>query len=166
MWTNSFTWTPARDTGLSAPRAPYILINFPTATAVTVTGAKPSYGTIYAPRAAVHDAADGDANGAVIADSYVHGGRTGETAGIIAAYPFARSPPAHRQALTIDEDGERRQHRAGWHGDLHHHGHQRRYRPGHRGDLHRLAGRRASTTRPSNRVRPPTVGRSASSHPT
>ena len=69
--------------GLSYAGAPYVLMNFATAVSVTVTGVNDVFGSIYAPRATVTLRLTASTNGSVIAENFVHGGRTGETAGVL-----------------------------------------------------------------------------------
>lgn len=69
----TFAGTTPNLAGLSSENAPYILWNFPDATAVTVTGGDSIEGTLYAPNALLNWQITQNIEGNVIAASFVHG---------------------------------------------------------------------------------------------
>ncbi len=103
---NNFSWTPGNFNGVQSSGVPYMLWNFPTATAVTIAGSSTVPGTIYAPAATVNDNDQNGLNGGVIAAAYAQGGVSGSPNGGQVQYaPFAGtitscSAPALTIALT------------------------------------------------------------------
>lgn len=69
----TFTGTTPNLAGLSSANAPYILWNFPDATAVTITGGDSIEGTLYAPNALLNWQITQNIEGNVIAASFIHG---------------------------------------------------------------------------------------------
>lgn len=72
---DQFTWQVPNFAGVGGEQAPYILFNFPTATAITLTDASATLeGTIYAPNADVDALTNSNIEGSVITRSLVHDG--------------------------------------------------------------------------------------------
>ncbi|GIF54515.1 hypothetical protein Air01nite_06100 [Asanoa iriomotensis] len=69
----SFEWRTANFAGVSDNQAPFILMNFPHATAITQVGTDTAEGTIYAPYAAFTDVNTANNEGNVVVKSYTHG---------------------------------------------------------------------------------------------
>ncbi|MFF0152742.1 collagen-binding domain-containing protein [Micromonospora sp. NPDC005203] len=81
---NDFGWTAANFSGIGGPQARYILFNFPTATALTLTqNAATVEGTIYAPNASLTDLSASNTEGSVITRTLDHRG------GEIHYFPFS-----------------------------------------------------------------------------
>ncbi|MEV4618884.1 collagen-binding domain-containing protein [Asanoa sp. NPDC049573] len=69
----SYEWRTANFAGVSDNQAPYILMNFPDATAITQVGADTAEGTIYAPNADFTDVNTANNEGNLVVKSYTHG---------------------------------------------------------------------------------------------
>ncbi|HEV7710612.1 MAG TPA: choice-of-anchor A family protein, partial [Asanoa sp.] len=69
----SYEWRTANFAGISDNQAPYILMNFPDATAITQVGADTAEGTIYAPNADFTDVNTANNEGNLVVKSYTHG---------------------------------------------------------------------------------------------
>ena len=78
---HSFTWSAPNFNGLQSANAAYILWNFPTATALTLSGSSTIPGTIYAPASTVVETDGNGINGGIIAAAYTQGGPNGSSAG-------------------------------------------------------------------------------------
>jgi len=74
---NTFTWSPPNFNGLQTANAAYILWNFPTATALTLSGSSAIPGTVYAPGSTVTETDQNGINGGVIAAAYTQGVSSG-----------------------------------------------------------------------------------------
>ena len=92
---NTFAWTAPNFAGIGGSQARYVLFNFPTATALTLTpNAATVEGTIYAPNASLTDLSSSNTEGSVITRTLDHRG------GEIHYFPFsttlscAGAPPA------------------------------------------------------------------------
>ncbi|WP_203690493.1 choice-of-anchor A family protein [Catellatospora coxensis] len=70
---NTFNWTVPTPAGIGGTDAPFLLWNFPTATAITLTGSSVLEGTLYAPNADVTDLNSNNIEGQVIVASLIHG---------------------------------------------------------------------------------------------
>ncbi|MEV0720329.1 collagen-binding domain-containing protein, partial [Asanoa sp. NPDC050611] len=70
---DSYEWRTANFAGISDNQAPFILMNFPNATAITQVGADTAEGTIYAPGAAFTDVNTANNEGNLVVRSYTHG---------------------------------------------------------------------------------------------
>ncbi|MDG4820997.1 choice-of-anchor A family protein [Asanoa sp. WMMD1127] len=68
-----YEWRTTNFAGVGDTQAPYILMNFPDATAITQVGADTAEGTIYAPRAAFTDVNTANNEGNLVVSSYRHG---------------------------------------------------------------------------------------------
>ncbi|GAA2190957.1 hypothetical protein GCM10009848_41760 [Micromonospora lupini] len=81
---NTFDWTAPNFSGIGGTQARYVLFNFPTATALTLTtGAATVEGTIYAPNASLTDLSASNTEGSVITRTLDHRG------GEIHYFPFS-----------------------------------------------------------------------------
>lgn len=69
-----YTGTFPNQAGISGVQAPFVLWNFASASAVTVTGGAAMEGTLYAPNAAVNWRQTNNIEGNVIVASFTHGG--------------------------------------------------------------------------------------------
>ncbi|WP_196279351.1 choice-of-anchor A family protein [Catellatospora vulcania] len=86
---NVFNWTVPNQAGISGANAPYLLWNFPTATAITLaTNGATLEGTLYAPNAALTDLSSSNIEGQVIAASLIHG-TAAANGGEMHHFPFA-----------------------------------------------------------------------------
>ncbi|MFI9155307.1 collagen-binding domain-containing protein [Streptomyces sp. NPDC053367] len=90
----ALTWTTPTVAGVRETDAPYVLWDFPDATAMTIASGGPLTGTLYAPRAAVTDLAPSDIEGDVVVKSLVAGPLPDASgpavdAGEIRSVPFA-----------------------------------------------------------------------------
>ncbi|MBA2947202.1 choice-of-anchor A family protein [Streptomyces sp. PSKA28] len=84
----SFAWDTPTMAGVTGSDAPYILWNYPDATAVTLTTGDSIEGTIYAPRAHLSDLIPSNIEGDVIANRFTAGPPVGGNAGEIHEFPF------------------------------------------------------------------------------
>ncbi|MEV6164656.1 choice-of-anchor A family protein [Streptomyces sp. NPDC052052] len=93
--TNSeYTWHVPNTAGASGEQAPYMLWNFPDATAITMADGDSLEGTVFAPRAHLTDLDPANIEGTVIVKELTAGPLTGDrtgsvTAGEIHEFPFA-----------------------------------------------------------------------------
>ena len=75
----TFDGTTPNLAGVSGTQAPYILWNFPTASAITVTGGDTIEGTLYAPNAVLSWQVTQNIQGNIIAAAFNHGPNPGRT---------------------------------------------------------------------------------------
>lgn len=81
---NTFNWTAPNFAGVGGNQARFILLNFPTATTLTLTpGAATVEGTIYAPNANLLDQSASNTEGSIITSSFDHRG------GEVHYFPFS-----------------------------------------------------------------------------
>ncbi|GAB3933774.1 hypothetical protein GCM10027614_05510 [Micromonospora vulcania] len=81
---NTFAWNVPNFSGIGGTQAQYVLINFPTATAITLTANSATVeGTIYAPNASLTDLSSSNTEGSVITRTLDHQG------GEIHYFPFS-----------------------------------------------------------------------------
>lgn len=85
-----FNWSTPNMPGIGSALAPYIIWNFPDATAVTITGGDSVEGTIYAPRADVTDRSPSNVQGAIVAAS-LSLGTANANGGEVHHHPFTGS---------------------------------------------------------------------------
>ncbi|MEU8003823.1 choice-of-anchor A family protein [Catellatospora sp. NPDC049111] len=86
---DTFNWTVPNQAGIGGANAPFLLWNFPTATALTLaTNGATLEGTLYAPRAALTDLSSSNVEGQVIVASLVHG-TSAANGGEMHYFPFA-----------------------------------------------------------------------------
>ncbi|MFF2325106.1 MULTISPECIES: collagen-binding domain-containing protein [unclassified Streptomyces] len=99
-----YTWHVAGHAGISDEQAPYMLWNFPDATAITMADGDSLEGTIFAPRAHLTDLDPSNIDGTVVVKELTAGpltaGGTGSvTAGEIHELPFAAEVNCGRESV-------------------------------------------------------------------